>query len=86
MGRARHARRRARHQRCLGRVSVLAWGSIKRHAELAGSFASTCFSHLPNPFTEAISHRAQARMHQLVLLVIAVFILVYLGLALIRLS
>ena len=67
-------------------LSVLAWGSIKRHAELAGSFASTCFSHLPNPFTEAISHRAQARMHQLVLLVIAVFILVYLGLALIRLS
>ena len=86
MGRARHARRRACHQRRLGRTQRARLGSIKRHAELAGSFASTCFSHLPNPFTEAVSHRAQARTHQLVLLVIAVFILVYLGLTLIRLS
>jgi hypothetical protein len=67
-------------------LTMLAWASIRRHAELAASFAATCFSHLPNPFAEAIPNRAQARMHQLVLLVILVFVLVYLGLALVRLS
>jgi hypothetical protein len=67
-------------------LTVLAWSSIKRHAELAGSFASSSFAHLPNPFTEAISTRAQRHMHQLVLLVIAVFMFMYLGLALIRLT
>jgi hypothetical protein len=67
-------------------LTVLAWTSIRRHAEIAGSFASSCFEQLPNPFTEAISTRAQRRMHQLVLLVIAVFMFMYLGLALIRLT
>jgi hypothetical protein len=67
-------------------LSMLAWSSIKRHAELAGTFASTCFEQLPNPFTEAISTHAQKRMHQLVLLLIAVFMFMYLGLALIRLT
>jgi hypothetical protein len=67
-------------------LTVLAWWSIKRHAELAGTFAASCFSHLPNPFTETISNRAQARMHRLVLMVIAVFMLMYVGLAVIRLS
>ena len=67
-------------------LSILAWSSIKRHAELAGTFASTCFAQLPNPFTEAISTHAQKRMHQLVLLLIAVFMFMYLGLALIRLT
>jgi hypothetical protein len=67
-------------------LSVLAWSSIKRHAERAGTFASASFKHLPNPFAETMASRAQARMHQLVLLMIAVFMLMYLGLALIRLS
>jgi hypothetical protein len=67
-------------------VTVLAWTSLRRHAELAGSFASSSFERLPNPFTETICNRAQGRMHQLVLLVIAVFMFMYLGLALIRLS
>ena len=36
-----------------------------RHVEVAGSFASDCFRHLPNPFAETIS--AQAALHRLVL-------------------
>jgi hypothetical protein len=68
------------------RVTVLAWSSIRRHAEIAGTFASSSFEHLPNPFTETICNRAQARMHQLVLLMIGVFMFMYLGLALIRLT
>lgn len=67
-------------------LTVLAWSSIRRHAELAGSFASSCFAHLPNPFAETICNRAQTKMHRLVLLVIAVFMFMYLGLALMRLS
>jgi hypothetical protein len=67
-------------------IAVQAWSSIRRHAELAGTFSSACFKHLPNPFSEAISNRAQTRMHYLVLLVIAVFVLMYLGLAFVRLS
>jgi hypothetical protein len=67
-------------------ITVQAWSSIRRHADLAGTFASTCFNQLPNPFAETICNRAQIRMHRLVLLVIAVFMLLYLGLALIRLS
>ncbi len=67
-------------------LTVLAWASIRRHAELAGNFASSCFAHLPNPFAETICNRAQTKMHRLVLLVIAVFMFMYLGLALMRLS
>ena len=67
-------------------LTVLAWSAIRRHAEIAGTFASTCFERLPNPLAETICNRAQAMMHRLVLLVIAVFVLMYLGLALIRLS
>ena len=67
-------------------IAVHAWSSIRRHTELAGTFSSACFNHLPNPFAEAISNRAQTRMHHLVLLVIAVFVLMYLGLAFVRLS
>lgn len=67
-------------------ITVQAWSSIRRHADLAGTFASTCFNQLPNPFAETVCNRAQIRMHRLVLLMIAVFILLYLGLALIRLS
>ena len=67
-------------------LTMLAWSMIRRHAEIAGTFASTCFEQLPNPLAETICNRAQARMHRLILLVIAVFVLMYLGLALIRLS
>lgn len=67
-------------------ITVQAWSSIRRHADLAGTFASTCFNQLPNPFSETVCNRAQNRMHQLVLLMIAIFMLLYLGLALLRLS
>jgi hypothetical protein len=67
-------------------ITVQAWSSIRRHADLAGTFASTCFSQLPNPFAETVCNRAQNRMHQLVLLMIAIFMLLYLGLAFLRLS
>jgi hypothetical protein len=67
-------------------ITMLAWSAIRRHAELAGTFASACFKHLPNPFTETICNRAQTGMHRLILLVIIVFMLMYLGLAVIRLS
>jgi hypothetical protein len=65
-------------------IAVLGWRAMQRHVEIAGSFASGCFKHLPNPFAETIS--AQAALHRLVLLVIAVFILMYLGLGFVRLS
>ena len=67
-------------------ITVQAWSSIRRHADLAETFASTCFNQLPNPFAETVCNRAQNRMHQLVLLMIAIFMLLYLGLALLRLS
>ena len=63
-------------------IAVHGWRAMRRHVEVAGSFASSCFKHLPNPFAEAIS--AQAVLHRLVLLVIAVFIVMYLVLALVR--
>ena len=56
------------------------------HVEIAGTFASRYFEHLPNPFAETIYNRAQARMHHLILLVIAVFMFVYIGLGFVRLS
>ena len=67
-------------------LSILAWSRIKRHAGLAGTFASACFSHLPNPFAETMASRTETLMHRLVLLLIAVFALMYVGLALIRLT
>ena len=67
-------------------MAVLAWSTIRRYADLAGSFASTSFKHLPNPFAETVCNRARRRMHLLVLLMIAVFMVMYLGLAVIRLA
>ena len=67
-------------------LAVLAWSTIRRYADLAGSFASASFKHLPNPFAETVCNRARRRMHLLVLLMIAVFMVMYLGLAVIRLA
>jgi len=67
-------------------MAVLAWSTIRRYADLAGSFASASFKHLPNPFAETVCNRAHRRMHLLVLLMIAVFMVMYLGLAVIRLA
>ncbi|HEX2449152.1 MAG TPA: hypothetical protein VHK26_13415 [Methyloceanibacter sp.] len=67
-------------------MAMLAWSTIRRYADLAGSFASASFKHLPNPFAETICNRARKRMHLLVLLMIAVFMLMYIVLALLRLA
>ena len=66
-------------------IAVEGWSALRRHVDLAGTFASDCFKHLP-PFAESICNRAQTRLHHLVLLVIAVFLLMYLGLGFVRFS
>jgi hypothetical protein len=67
-------------------MTVLAWSAMRRHCDLAASFASSCFAHLPNPFAETICNREQRGIHRLTLLVIGVFILMYFGLGYIRLA
>ena len=86
MGGARHAERRPADQRRMGRHGGAGLVAIRRYADLAGSFASASFKHLPNPFAETVCNRARRRMHLLVLLMIAVFMVMYLGLAVIRLA
>ena len=65
-------------------LGVQGWSAMKRHAELAAKFASARFKHLPNALDETLCDRAQTNIHHLVLLVIAVFMLMYLGLGYIR--
>lgn len=67
-------------------IAVRGWSTMRRHADVAGSFASSCFAHLPNPLAESICNRAQTGIHRLILLVIGVFMLMYLGLGYIRLT
>ena len=67
-------------------MTVLAWSVMRRHCDLAASFASSCFAHLPNPFTETVCNREQTGIHRLTLLVIGVFIFMYLGLGYVRLA
>jgi hypothetical protein len=67
-------------------LCVEGWSLFQRSAETAGTFASDCFKHLPNPFAEPIYNRGQTRLHRLTLLLIAVFILMYLGLGFARFS
>jgi hypothetical protein len=66
-------------------ITVLAWSAMRRHSDIAGTFASSCFKHLPKPFSESICNSAQTRIYHLILVVIAVFVLMYLGLGHIRL-
>ena len=66
-------------------IAVQGWSSIRRHTDIAGTFASACFERLCNPFAQTIRNREQTRMHHLMLLVIAVFMLMYLGLGFVRL-
>src|SRR5262245_4934429 len=67
-------------------IASSGWGSMRRHCQLAASFASSSFRQLPNPVAEMICNRAQDRMHHLMLLVIAVFMAMYLGLGFMRLA
>jgi len=66
-------------------ITILGWSAMRRHAELAGSFASSCFKHLPNPFTETVWNRANTSIYRLILLVVGIFVLMYLGLGYVRL-
>ena len=67
-------------------IAICGWSAMRRHVELAASFASECFQQLPNPLAETVCGRAQDWMHYLILLVIAVFMAMYLGLGFMRLS
>ena len=65
-------------------IAMTGWSILWRHADLASTFASESFKHLPNPF--GTSKREESRLHLLVMLVIAVFVFMYLGLGLMRFS
>jgi hypothetical protein len=67
-------------------ITVQGWSAMERHADLARKFASTYFKHLPNALDETLCDPAQTNIHHLVLLVIAVFMLMYLGLGYVRLA
>ena len=67
-------------------ITLQGWSALKRHADLAEKFASACFKHLPNALDETLCDHAQTNIHHLVLLVIAVFMLMYLGLGYVRLA
>ena len=67
-------------------ITLEGWSAMKRHADLAKTFASAHFKHLPNALDETLCDRAQTNIHHLILLVIAVFVLMYLGLGWIRVS
>jgi len=67
-------------------IASSGWSAMRRHCELAATFASSRFNQLPNPLAEMICNRAQDRMHYLIVLVIAVFMAMYLGLGFMRLS
>jgi hypothetical protein len=66
-------------------VTVEGWTVVHRHVEIAGKLEAACFRTLPNPFSSAVYGKAQATIYRLILLVIAVFVLMYLGLGYIRL-
>ena len=67
-------------------IATQGWSAIRRHADIAGTFASACFKDLSNPFAETICNHAQTRIHYLILLVIAVFMFMYVGLGFVRFS
>ena len=65
-------------------ITVEGWSAMKRHADLARTFASAHFKHLPNALDQSLCDPAQTNIHHLILLVIGVFVLMYLGLGYIR--
>jgi hypothetical protein len=66
-------------------ITLEGWSAMKRHADRARVFASAHFKHLPNALDETLCDPAQTNIHHLIVLVIAVFMLMYLGLGSIRL-
>lgn len=67
-------------------ITILGWWVMRRHAELAGSFASSAFKHLPNPFAESVCNWGQTLIYRLIVLVVGVFVLTYLSLGIVRLA
>jgi len=67
-------------------ITIKGWTVMKRHVEIAGRFAASCFKDLPNPFAETLYNEAQTTIYRLVLLVIGIVALMYLGLGYIRLT
>jgi hypothetical protein len=67
-------------------ITIHGWLLLQRHVELASSFTTTYFRHLPNPFNETGYHRSEIWIHLLALMLISVFVLVYLGLGYVRLT
>jgi hypothetical protein len=67
-------------------ITVQGWAVMRRHEDLVGSFAASCFTRLPNPFADTIANRAQASIYRLILLVVGIFVLMYLGLGYVRLN
>jgi hypothetical protein len=64
-------------------IMLQGWSAMKRHADLREN--SPRPKHLPNALDETLCDPAQTNIHHLVLLVIAVFMLMYLGLGYVRL-
>jgi hypothetical protein len=67
-------------------ITMEGWAAVRRHAEIAGKLDSACFRRLPNPFSSPVYGKAQTTIYRLILLVIAVFVLMYLGLGFVRLA
>jgi hypothetical protein len=66
-------------------ITIHGWLVMRRHAEIASTFADKHFKHLPNPFADLTYRRAGTWIHGLALTVIGTFILIYLGLGAARL-
>ena len=66
-------------------VTVEGWAVVHLHVQIAGKAEAAWFRTLPNPFSPAIYGKAQVTIYRLMLIVIAVFILMYLGLGALRL-
>lgn len=62
------------------------WRAIQSHVAIAGRFSGACFKTLPNPFSEAVYGKAQSLIYRLVLMVIALFVLMYICIGIVRLS
>jgi hypothetical protein len=67
-------------------VTVEGWAVVHLHVQIAGKAEAAWFRTLPNPFSPAIYGKAQVTIYRLMLIVILVFILMYLGLAGLRLA
>jgi hypothetical protein len=61
-------------------ITIHGWLMMRRHAEIAGTFAAEHFQHLPNSLADLTYRRSGLWIHGLTLAVIGIFIAIYLGL------